>query len=92
MMEDNMRKRRYVCVCVCVCMTGSLCYTAESDTTLQINDTLIKKKRERKRKICTSPTGKLARKNTSLALQRMAVGYHATHDPRSQANTSREPS
>ena len=30
MMEDFM----CVCVCICICMTGSLCYTAETDETL----------------------------------------------------------
>ena len=29
---------------VCICVTGSLCYTAESDRTLEINYTLIIKK------------------------------------------------
>ena len=28
------QKRACVCVCVCVCVTGSLCCTAEIDTTL----------------------------------------------------------
>ena len=44
MMEDRMRKRMYIC------MTGSLCCTAEIDTTLSINSTLTKikfKKRKR---------------------------------------------
>ena len=41
MMEDNVRKRIYVCACVhgcvCVCLTGCLCCTVEIDRTLQIS-------------------------------------------------------
>ena len=36
----------YMCVCVCVCMTVSLCCTEEIGSTLYINYTLIKSKKE----------------------------------------------
>ena len=38
--------KRSVCMCVCVCITESLCYTAEINTTLSINCTSIKKKKD----------------------------------------------
>lgn len=34
---------------MCVCMTGSFCYTVEIDTTLYINDILIKLKLKKKK-------------------------------------------
>ena len=45
MMEDSMTKKECVCVCVCVCVcrTGSLGCTAEVETTLHMNYTLIVK-------------------------------------------------
>ena len=43
MMEDSLKKRMCVCVCVCVCV--ALHFTTEIEETLQINYSLIKKKK-----------------------------------------------
>ena len=51
-MEDNVRKRIYIYM---KCMTGSLCYIAEIDRTMQINynrkKEKLKKKKTLKKKI-----------------------------------------
>ena len=49
-MEKNMKKNiHYIFLCVCIYVTGSLCCTPETNTTLQINFTSIQK---RERETC----------------------------------------